>query len=138
MSEKTEIVCLCGSTRFMDNFHEAGWAFTLKGVIVLTVGVCKHAEHHGAEALGPEVAERLDELHFRKIDLADKIHVLNVEGYIGPSTCREIAYAMSKGKPVEFYEYHRGEKFLEKHSHLLGQMIAQFAMGRTPPLPLLA
>lgn len=38
------IVCLCGSTRFMDAFFEAGWKETLKGKIVLSVGVCKHAE----------------------------------------------------------------------------------------------
>jgi hypothetical protein len=44
------IVCLCGSTRFMDAFFEAGWKFTLMGHIVLSVGVCKHAADHGGEA----------------------------------------------------------------------------------------
>ena len=63
--DKPEIVCLCGSTRFMDAFFEAGWKFTLEGKIVLSVGVCKHAEHHGAEALGQDVAEKLDEFKFQ-------------------------------------------------------------------------
>lgn len=98
------IVCLCGSTRFMDAFFEAGWQFTLQGEIVLSVGVCKHAEDHGGEALGQDVADKLDELHFRKIDLADRVFVLNVDGYIGDSTRKEIEYAASKDKPIQYLE----------------------------------
>lgn len=98
------IVCLCGSTRFMDAFFEAGWQCTLNGKIVLSVGVCKHAEHHGGEALGQDVADRLDELHLRKIDLADEVFILNVGGYIGKSTRKELEYARAKGKFVYFLE----------------------------------
>lgn len=96
------IVCLCGSTRFMGAFFEAGWNETLAGKIVLSVGVCKHAKNHGAEALGPEVVEALDELHKRKIDLADEVLVLDVDGYIGDSTRSEIEYATAKGKPIRY------------------------------------
>lgn len=98
------IVCLCGSTRFMDAFFDAGWDFTLKGYIVLSVGVCKHAKDHGGEALGQEVADKLDELHLRKIDLADSVYVLNVKGYIGDSTRKEIEYAKFKDKPIRYFE----------------------------------
>lgn len=99
-----EVVCLCGSTRFMDAFHTTGWQLTLDGYIVLTVGVCKHAEDHGGEALGQDVADKLDELHRRKIDLADWIMVLNVGGYIGDSTRAEIEYAKGLGKMVVYLE----------------------------------
>ena len=99
-----EVVCLCGSTRFMDAFHAVGWQLTLDGYIVLSVGVCKHAQDHGGEALGEEVAERLDELHKRKIDLADSVMVLNVDGYIGKSTRSEIEYAKSRGKRIRYLE----------------------------------
>lgn len=98
------VVCLCGSTRFMDQFFEAGWEFTLSGWIVLSVGVVKHAEHHGAEAIGQDCADMLDELHLRKIDMADKVFVLNVDGYIGSSTRKEIEYAEKKGKPITYLE----------------------------------
>ena len=98
------IVCLCGSTRFMDAFHEQGWKLTLDGYIVLTVGVCKHAEDHGGEALGQDVADKLDELHKRKIDLADYVMVLNVDGYIGDSTRAEIEYAEETNVPVTYLE----------------------------------
>jgi hypothetical protein len=98
------VVCLCGSTRFMDAFHETGWQLTLDGYIVLTVGVCKHAEDHGGEALGQDVADKLDELHLRKIDLADWVLILNVGGYIGQSTRKELEYAKLTGKKVTFLE----------------------------------
>ncbi|KKL70850.1 hypothetical protein LCGC14_2100780 [marine sediment metagenome] len=88
----------------MEAFFDAGWNETLAGKIVLSVGVCKHAEHHGAEALGPEVVEALDELHLRKIDMADEVFILKVNGYIGKSTRRELNYAISKGKKVRFLE----------------------------------
>ena len=89
----------------MDAFHEAGWNETLDGKIVLSVGVSKHLPaDHGGEWMGPEVAAALDELHLRKIDLADEVLVLNVGGYIGDSTRREIAYAHEKGKVIRYLE----------------------------------
>lgn len=102
--KKPKIVCLCGSTRFMQAFFDAGWEFTLKGYIVLSVGVCKHAEHHGGEALGKDIVKKLDELHLRKIDLADEVYILNVNGYIGESTSKEIEYAIEKGKSIKYLE----------------------------------
>jgi hypothetical protein len=103
-----KIVCLCGSTRFMGAFFDAGWDETMKGNIVLSVGVAKHIQTddggHVGEALGQEVAARLDELHRRKIDLADEIFVLNVGGYIGKSTRSEIDYALAHNKPVRYLE----------------------------------
>lgn len=101
--ERPRIVCLCGSTRYMEAFFAAGWELTLAGQIVLSVGVCKHADAcgaHGAEAAG--VADALDELHRRKIDLADWVLVLNYGGYYGKSTQGEIEYARAQGKPVRF------------------------------------
>ncbi len=105
---KPQVVTLCGSTRFMEAFFDEGFRLTLEGVIVLSIGVCKHAEHHGAEALGGDVCERLDELHWRKIDLSDEILVLNVGGYIGDSTRAEIEYAKRTGKPVRYLEALKG------------------------------
>ena len=44
--------------------------------------------------------EMLDDMHKRKIDMADEIFVINVGGYIGSSTRSEIDYAIAAGKPV--------------------------------------
>lgn len=46
--------------------------------------------------------EALASLHLRKIDLADRVHVVNPEGYVGPSTQAEIAYAEIRRKPVTY------------------------------------
>lgn len=97
------VVCLCGSTRFPEEWRDATRRLSLAGEIVLSVGVMIHA---GAEPIrddGPEKT-KLDELHLRKIDLADYVLVLNKNGYVGASTAREIAYARSTGKPVRYLE----------------------------------
>jgi len=60
------------------------------------------APDHMAEAAGRK--EHFDELHKRKIDLADQVLVCNIDGYIGDSTKSEIAYARAHGKPVRFLE----------------------------------
>ena len=98
--------CLCGSTRFGAEFEKQNWLATLEGKIVLSIGVLKHGPvgGHLVELIGPEVAAALDELHLRKIDLADEVFVLNVGGYIGDSTRAEIVYAEKMGKPVAYLE----------------------------------
>lgn len=104
---KPTIVCLCGSTRFYEQFMEANFVETMKGHIVLSVGFFMHSAgkaHGQTVGITPEEKQRLDELHLHKIDLADEVLILNVDGYIGESTNRELLYALSKAKPVRFLE----------------------------------
>ena len=96
------IVCLCGSTKFMKDFAVVNEAFTLDGLIVLSVGVDMNNVTKELLPLGPQVKSRLDKLHKRKIDLADFVYVVNPGGYVGESTKSEIEYAHSKGKRVEY------------------------------------
>jgi hypothetical protein len=99
------VVCLCGSTRFMDEFFEAEWRETLAGKIVLSIGVSKHLPaDHGGESLGPDVVARLDELHLRKIEMADEVLVLNVGGYVGESTTNEVRHAFALGRLVRWLD----------------------------------
>jgi hypothetical protein len=98
---RPRVVTLCGSTRFPDAFLAATRSETLAGKIVISVGLFGHQE--GMDMGGP-VKAMLDELHLRKIDMADEILVLNVGGYRGKSTRREIAYAQAHGKPVRYLE----------------------------------
>lgn len=97
-----EVVCLCGSTRFFTAFEEANYRLTLAGKIVLTVG-CDTKSDAGL-GISSEQKRGLDELHKRKIDLADSILVLNVGGYVGDSTRSEIEYAESLGKQITYLE----------------------------------
>ena len=101
------IVCLCGSTRFYDEFQRVNYDLTMTGRIVLSVGFYPHAkaEHGHGEGIGHDSAEKtaLDELHKRKIDLADEVLVVSDEtGYFGESTRGEVEYAYRHGKPVRY------------------------------------
>jgi hypothetical protein len=99
---KPTIVCLCGSTRFMQAFQDANLRETLAGKIVLSIGCNTKSDQD--LALGPIDKTTLDLLHLFKIDLADEILVLNVGGYVGESTRREIDYALMVGKRVRWLE----------------------------------
>lgn len=99
------VVCLCGSTRFADVFARENLRLTLEGVIVLSIGANVSDASLGI-AQDSETKARLDDLHLRKIDMADEVFVVNVGGYIGESTRREIAYAASHRKPVRYLEGH--------------------------------
>jgi hypothetical protein len=99
------IVCLCGSTRFHDQFMEANYQRTMQGQIVLAPGFFIHSAVHG-ESVGCTAEEKieLDKLHMEKIRMADEILVINVGGYFGDSTRNEIKYAVDLGKPIRWLE----------------------------------
>ncbi|MCI6574615.1 MAG: hypothetical protein PT944_05645 [Actinomycetaceae bacterium] len=96
------VITLCGSTRFKDAFMEAQKQLTLAGNIVISVGLFGHCGDKEVQDEG--IKEMLDDMHKRKIDMADEIFVINVGGYIGSSTQSEIAYARAQGKPVAYLE----------------------------------
>ena len=102
MIGKYKVITLCGSTRFKDAFMEAQKKLTLKGNIVISVGMFGHSGDE--EVWAPGVKEMLDDMHKRKIDMADEIFVINVGGYIGESTRSEIEYAKKTGKKVNYLE----------------------------------
>jgi hypothetical protein len=104
---KNTIVCLCGSTRFAKAFQDAQLYETLAGKIVLTIGCNMKTDFIFGQMPEDEkvtIKIKLDELHLRKIDLADEVLILNVGGYIGESTARELAYAKSQGKIIRYLE----------------------------------
>jgi dienelactone hydrolase len=98
---RPRVITLCGSTRFKQEFEAENRRLTLEGHIVISVGLFGHHEPD-FDWGDPKVA--LDELHKRKIDLADQIHVINVGGYVGDSTRGEIHYAIDHGKRVTYLE----------------------------------
>ena len=96
-----KIITLCGSTKFKKEFHQENAKLTMEGNIVLSVGVFGHSEK---VVFKEGEKEMLDLIHRRKIDLSNEIFVLNVNGYIGKSTKREIAYALQNNKKVKYYD----------------------------------
>ncbi|WP_353649170.1 hypothetical protein ABLG96_20585 [Nakamurella sp. A5-74] len=103
MPDRPEIVCICGSVRFAAEMLTANRHLTLAGAIVVAPGIFARTEDHEPnDNLTREQKVALGELHLQKIDLADRVLVVNPGGYIGESTRREIAYAHNTGKPVSF------------------------------------
>lgn len=100
-SRKYPVITLCGSTRFKEQFLEMQKRLTLEGNIVISVGLFGHSGDDEVWTEGTK--EMLDDMHKRKIDMADAIFVIDVDGYIGSSTRSEIEYAKSKGKGIKYY-----------------------------------
>ena len=98
MVGKFPVITLCGSTRFKDQFLEAQKRLTLEGNIVISVGLFGHSGDDEVWTEGTK--EMLDDMHKRKIDMADAIYVINVGGYVGSSTRSEIDYARKNGKEI--------------------------------------
>lgn len=102
-----KVITLCGSTRFKDEFLEAQKRLTLEGNIVISVGLFGHSGDDEVwdgmdEGAMSETKRMLDDMHKRKIDMADEIFVIDVGGYIGESARSEIEYARGKGMPVRY------------------------------------
>jgi hypothetical protein len=102
MVGKYPVITLCGSTRFKEQFLEAQKYLTLEGNIVISVGLFGHSGDDEVWTDGTKAM--LDDMHKRKIDMADAIYVINVGGYIGESTRSEIEYAKKHGKTIFFYD----------------------------------
>jgi hypothetical protein len=98
--DRPEIVCICGSVRFVDEMRAANRELTMAGVIVLAPG-------EADRAITDEQKAALGTLHLRKIDLADRVLIVNPGGYIGESTSSEITYARATGKPISFTDSER-------------------------------
>ena len=103
------VITLCGSTRFKEEFIEVQKRLTLEKNIVISVGLFGHSGDKEVwdkmdEGTLSKTKEMLDDMHKRKIDMADSIYVINVDGYIGDSTRSEIEYAIKQGKEVIYLE----------------------------------
>ena len=108
MIKNTKIICLCGSTRFTEEMLVKQWELTKQGKVVLSWCALPDKYFTGEDKthIGDQegVKEIVDNVHLRKIDLADEVFVLNIGGYIGESTSNEIQYAKFLGKPVRYME----------------------------------
>lgn len=105
---RPKVVVFCGSSRFVDIMAVTQWLVERDeqaigmGLHLLPGWYCKeHIPDHLAEHEG--VADAMDALHMRKIDLCDEIFVINFRDYIGNSTRNEIEYAKAQGKHIRWY-----------------------------------
>lgn len=110
--EKPKVMCFCGSSRFCSDMAVLMWEFEKLGYIcmglhLMPVGYGEAKGHgkvydHLAELEG--VAEHMDQLHLRKIDISDIVYIVNIDGYIGDSTKNEIEYSKNMNKEIRYLE----------------------------------
>jgi hypothetical protein len=95
-----KVVTLCGSMRFQNEMMEIAEKLAREGECVLTpvYMVMKDCE------ISEEEVERLKLEQFKRIELADEIFVVDVDGYVGESTMAEIEFAERNGKMVRWME----------------------------------
>lgn len=101
---KAKKICYCGSLRVaIEAFKKAEYESVINGDIAL-LPCCMYVDIEREFGVESDYKIKADELHKRKIDICDEVHVLNVDGYIGESTRSEIDYAELIGKPVTYLE----------------------------------
>ena len=93
-----KIVTICGSMRFKDKMIEIAKDLEIKNKYVVIQ--CVYSDNKFSE----DEQSILADLHYKKIDISDAIFVVNVDGYIGNSTNKEIEYAKNLGKEVMYLE----------------------------------
>ena len=101
LNNKYNIITLCGSIKFKDEFMKVQEKLTLEGNIVLIPNFFTNIKK---EDINLEFKNMLDKMHKQKIDMSNEIYVINIGGYIGESTKSEIEYAKSKGKKIFYIE----------------------------------
>ena len=97
--QRRNVVTLCGSTRFKAAFEEWNVRLTLEGSVVLSIVIPSHS--YGL-SWSPEQKATFDAAHLAKIDMSDEVFILDIGGYIGESTAREIVHAQETGKRVRY------------------------------------
>jgi hypothetical protein len=105
--QRPKVIVLCGSSKFIEIMAVTAWLLEKEeNAIAMSLHLLpwwyslENIPDHLAEHEG--VADQMDELHLRKIDLADEIYVVDVGGYIGSSTSKEIAYAEKTKKRIRY------------------------------------
>ena len=98
---KYNVITLCGSVKFKEEFERIKEELTLAGNIVLIPIFFRSIKK---EEINNETKKMLDKMHKQKIDMSDEIYVINAGGYIGESTKSEIEYAKTKNKKISYLE----------------------------------
>lgn len=94
-----KVITICGSLKFANEMVDAAYRLEFQGNCVITPIISNRKNSFTDDEL-----EKLALAHECKIDLSDAIYVMDVGGYVGKSTQREIDYAKKQGKEVFYHE----------------------------------
>lgn len=95
-----KVVTICGSMRYSKEMMKISEELELKKgyAVIQCVYNVDGLKYEGVDA------SVLDKIHRKKIDISDAIYVVNINGYIGNSTKKEIEYAIKNGKEIMYHE----------------------------------
>ena len=95
-----KIVTICGSMKFRNEMMMIAEKLELKQryIVIQCIYGDSSREYNESEM------EILSQLHFEKIKISDAIYVVNVNGYIGEATKKEIEFAKSLNKEILYLE----------------------------------
>lgn len=96
-----KVITVCGSLRFLKEIMEIAEKMELQGNCMLVPIYNK--ERTDKDSFTEEEALMLGKMHQEKIKLSDAILVVNVNGYIGNATKKEIEFAKSLNKEIIYY-----------------------------------
>ena len=94
-----KVITVCGSLKFQNEIMEVAEKLNKTGVCVLTPVY----PHNKELKLSDIDIDNMKKVHFKRIELSDSIFVVNVNGYVGESTKKEIEFAKEKGKEIIYY-----------------------------------
>lgn len=93
-------IALCGSAKFEKEFHDWDEALTLAGHVVYGLAVYPSSKGNKKDWYSESAKQTLDLCHLAKIEESDAVVVINVGGYLGESTHREVEWARIRGKTI--------------------------------------
>ena len=100
VKDKYNVITLCGSIKFKNEFMKVQEELTLDGNIVFIPNFFNNLKGE----INKETKKMLYEMHRQKIDMSNEVYVINCGGYIGESTKSEIEYAKANGKMISYLE----------------------------------
>lgn len=96
------IVAMIGSSRFREQHQKEAKRLTLEGNLVIPLILFRDTD--ADDAFKSQNAITLKKLCNQKIEICDKVYVINYKRYIGKRTQETIDYAKSLGKEVVYME----------------------------------
>ena len=94
-------ITVCGSLRFYQEIVEIALKMELEGNCMFVP--IYNPYNTDKDAFTDEEMKMLSKMHYEKIKLSDAILVVDIDGYIGNSTSKEIEYAKTLNKEILYY-----------------------------------
>lgn len=94
-----KVVTLCGSMRFAKQMEEIALELEIKHDWCVICPIFSFAAPLNADEIS-----KIANSHFQKIDIADIVYIVNIDGYIGESVSRELEYAKAHNKEIVYHE----------------------------------